>query len=722
MTRKPSIFKSGKSATMAQQKTTGAIANVDTSKEALERRAAERKRLPDHPLTFTRDCFSNRMKKEVRFDFTSLAEEHPDHRPLISHLLVGISLTLQGVTGKESVSRVYRPLMAFIPFLDDEKNLLPEKIYSVADIDGDVFRAFKMYIASNPSIFTRKSGGRYYSAMSRAVTALKKTYPDHPLIGQSKPLPKAPWAKGDVIQGYNKHQTRLLIRCCIKDIKAIKKFHAAFEALGSESPQFTFRNLGKATFLKHDPNALFMQILATLKRRWPEYPFYMGEARAKAFLNTKHNSDSKLDEDFELRRCMEEALLACSTKISFMKGTLERGAILAAQHFVPDTIFPFLLLAQIASGFNVECLKFIPDRLDEVIFDSLINLDNLAVIYGFKHKTKKLIPVKSKKRQAFGTYQLLNYIKSVIKRYEDSEHYVKGALFQYGKTKFGIREECDPNLKGDPNLFCSFHGRNQAYPNMAKSFVRRHGLEALIGKTIDSRKVRSLYGTFALNEGKTPREIGQDYGHADADTTGDTADKHYLSDKASIRQKNKAVAKIQGQMLSALLDYKSRIVESITLQKLRDGILSAKTQLEREKRIEEAAQTLKLEEKVIVHLLDAGVQTYILACTNMTNPSWPGHDSAVKNGQCRQFNKCCLCARSVVFPEALPYIAKRIMDLEEMQYRVAPMEWTTNYDDENDGWRGILDAWPNRSQIESAWDAARSGKILLPKVMKGGSR
>jgi hypothetical protein len=716
MSRKPSMFKGGNSARIVQTTITGADSKVDTSTEALERRSAERKQLRDHPLTFTCDCVSERKKVEVQYDFTDFAKEHPDHEQLIKHLLVGVSLSLHGVTSGSCVRRGYGALKPFVLFLDDDKNFLPGKIYSVADLDGDVFQAFKMYLASNPLTFTRENGSRYYGAMSRAVNALKKSFPDHPLIGQLRPLPKTPRAKGNTTQGFNERQTRTLIRCCIQDIKAIKKFHADFNALDRGSQQFNFRKLGKGTFLKHDPNTLFMQILATIKNRWPEYPFYMGEPRANAFLNTTHNSDSKLDEDFELRRCMDVALQACSTKISFMGGTLERGAIFAAQHFVPDTIFPFLLLAQIASGFNAECLKYMTDRLDEVMYDSLINSDNLAVIYGFKHKTRKLIPVKSKKKQAFGVYQLLNYIKSVIKRYEGSENYVKGVLFQYSRSRFST------GATGDLGLFCSFHGRNKSYSGMARSFVRRHGLEALIGKTINSRKVRSLYGTFALNEGKTPREIGRQYGHADADTTGETADNHYLSDKASIIQKNKVVAKIQGQMLSDLLDYKSRIVESITLQKLRDGILSAKTQLEREKRIEEAVQTLKLEEKVIVHLLDVGVQTYILACTNMTKPSWRGHDSAVKNGQCRQYNKCCLCVRSIVFPEALPFVAKRIKDLEDMQYRVAPMEWTVNYEDEINGWRGILDAWPNRSQVVSAWDAACSGKIFLPKVMRGGSR
>ncbi len=41
------------------------------------------------------------------------------------------------------------------------------------------------------------------------------------------------------------------------------------------------------------------------------------------------------------------------------------------------------------------------------------------------------------------------------------------------------------------------------------------------------------------------------------------------------------------------------------------------------------------------------------------------------------------------------------------------------YSEEYDSWMDILESWNNKAQVESAWDMARAGLVLLPKMMKG---
>jgi hypothetical protein len=351
-----------------------------------------------------------------------------------------------------------------------------------------------------------------------------------------------------------------------------------------------------------------------------------------------------------------------------------------------------------------------PDDL-EFISDDPLDPDNYAIIYGYKNKTEKLIPVRCKKKQANGVYGLLQYVASVIEKFKDSEHYVQGALFQFTMQNLGNK-----------TLVSTFHGKKFAFSMMGRRFVERHGLQELIGPTIEDGKLRKAYSSIAYEGGLSVGDVAKQLGHSDADGIPETTDRHYLVGSAPIAVKNKAIKNIQEKLVSDIQNYKHRIVTCKTLQQIRDAINSAKNEAERDKKIRETARELNLEEKVVVHLLDAGVQTYILVCEDMNNPTWPGHEEHVKNGPCRQYNKCCLCGQAVVFPEALPYIAKRIMDVEAAQSTMTAIEWVANFGDERDAWRLILDEWNNDAQVACAWEAARSGEISLPKVMKGGTR
>lgn len=691
----------------AQQKTLTSPA-IDTSEEALAKRAEERKTLKPHPLQFTCSGHESRKTKQVTFNFHPLATMYPHHSALLNQLLNGISLSVNSGVSTNTIRTAYSSAELFINFLNDS-NLTNKEVTTVRDIDEFVLQAFKTHLTS--SFPGRSTNRKTYNSLTNAIVILRKRYSEDPLIGETTLVPRGPKQREKQVEGYNPSQMKELIRCCLKDIKAIKKFHAHYNTLDSNSPHLTIVENGHNNPWRNDPDQRFMEILATIKNEWPDYPYYMTLDSIKLLFGRQMDGS----EQRQLKVRLEKALENCSGKISFMNGQLGRGAIFAAQHFVPDTIFPFLLLMQIATGFNAECVKFMSDNFGGFIGDDLVDPANYAIIYGYKARTDKAIPVRSKKKQANGAYQLLQYVASIITKYKDSEHYIKGVLFQYTRAMLATKN-------ADQGLICSFHGNSNRFSRMGQAFVKRHALEALIGTTVDARKIRSGFGTILQEGGVSASQIGEHLGHRDAQETPETADKHYLSDTASIAVKNKAIAGIQNKLVSDIANYKTRIVSSKTLQQMRDAINSAKDAAERTKKIHEAAQELNLEEKVVVHLLDSGAQTYILACEDMTKPTWPGHEDFVKNGQCRQYNKCCMCKQAVVFPEALPFIAKRIMDIEDSQKTMTAIEWVTNLGDEHKAWTSILDAWNNKQQVEDAWEAAKNGKVPLPKVMRGGNR
>jgi len=677
---------------------------VDISEDALLKRAENRKKLPQHPLEFTRSGSLTRVEKQLKLDFIWLVKKFPHHENLINQLLGGVSLSTANVSSYGSIKKYYNAVEPFIVFLNSY-NLSNNKVIYVCDIDTFVLQAYKYYLISSfPGVKT--SNNRMYKNLCNSIKALTDKYSEDPLIAKGTLIPKGPQKKTNNTEGYNRYQIKKLIKCCLKDIKEIKKFHIEYNTLNSSSPQVSVSyNLGSA---KHDPNLRFREILATIKDKWPDYPYNMSLENAKQLFGLRELGKPEL-----LRRKIDVSLGRFVSKISFFKGYLGRGAVFAAQHFVSDTIYPFLLLAQIATGFNAECLMYMSDNLKEFICEDLLDPDNYVIIYGYKAKTDKLIPVRSKIKQANGAYQLLKYVHAVISKFKNSDNYLQGVLFQFTRMKLATKTD-------NEQLMCSFYGSPTRLHLMGKSFVERHSIEPLIGPSVCSGKIRSGFGTVALEGGFSTSQIAEQLGHSDAQKLPETADKYYLSDSASVAVKNKVIFSLQNQFVSDLTNYKCRIVTSKTLQQLRDSINSAKNEDERLTKIHEMAKELSLEEKAIVHLIDSGSQTYILACEDMTKPTWPGYERFVKNGQCRQHNKCCMCRQAVIFPEALPYIAKRIMDVEEFQNTMTAVEWVTNFADERDAWSNILKAWNNKAQLEDAWNAAKSGDILLPKVMRGG--
>ncbi len=398
-----------------------------------------------------------------------------------------------------------------------------------------------------------------------------------------------------------------------------------------------------------------------------------------------------------------------------MNGRLGRFANFAAMHFVADTIYPFYLLILIKTGWNSEVLNNLSDDLDDYIVDDpFLDPKNYVMILGFKNRSNGVVrSPRCKRNTVFGPYQLLKYIELRIKKYKDSPYYVDGLLFQFSRSF--LATEANEAKK----LIKNFADRPQLLNFASRYFVKRHQMEALFGQSINHRMVRSGYATLMNRSGNSAQKVGEALDHMDAYDTAETADEYYLSDQATNAQKDEVISKIQNQLLTDLCDYKHRLVESKTLQQLGQAINAAKSQDEREKLIDIAVSETKLAKKTVVCLLSASARTYIVACEDRSNPTWPGHEKYVKSGWCRHFNKCCLCKQSVIFPEALPYVARRIIHLDELQKVLTGSEWMAEYSEEYDSWMDILESWNNKAQVESAWDMARAGLVLLPKMMKG---
>lgn len=215
--------------------------------------------------------------------------------------------------------------------------------------------------------------------------------------------------------------------------------------------------------------------------------------------------------------------------------------------------------------------------------------------------------------------------------------------------------------------------------------------------------------------GETERELGEDLSQNDVGSID-----HYISDESTNLILDLTIKEIQKQFVEDLTNLKVRVVKSTSLRSLRNAINDAKTEQEKLKLIKKEAVKHYLDEKTIIHLLDAGSQKYILACEDAMNPSWPGWNDYVGEGKkCRYFNKCSLCKQAIVFPEALPYIARRILDLDKLKKSHSSSDWVLKYGDEYDAWNQILEYWNNEDQVKDAWELARMGFVVLPQIMRG---
>ena len=748
-------------------------ARIDATVDGILERAAAREHFPSVKYI---NSYQVKVREQVGvciIDLTDLVDKYPRNTTLIEQLIVGLNaITIPGKS--ESILRTNAEgIRRFIEFLNSIRNLSNMYVVNIADINMTVAQSFSSYLLCVYPKEGRRS--KWYNIIRRIVERLQELYPINPLVINSFPWPASPKQIKSTKQGYLPREMNELIESCKSDIKDIKCFHERYKMLDQELllDEWNIENLmyffeehlkrpyyakcstkvginkliynypnaqecmdkygykeeeirdlyvekgselalcGRSPFgtrISQNPNkerALlqFNLALATLKKRLPLFPYYYPIDDAKNLLSYNFNSNKD-----PLCKLFSKAINFSSNRIEVMKnGYLRTQAVHAARHFVSDTIYPFLLLCLINTGWNLESLFSISDDVDEYTTPDLIDPQNYVIIIGLKNRGQKekpkLVFHRSPKNNILSTYSLLKYIESIVTQYKDSPYYKKGYLWQFTIDNYT-----------KDKIITTF---NESYRMTAISrrFIQRHGFEYISDTSIDHPKIRSGYVALRQLMGSTERKLSQDLGHNDDETII-----HYISDESSNMVQDIRIKELQKHFINDLTNFKVRIVESQSLQDLRNAINAAQTQHEKGKLIKEQANMLGFAEKTIVHLLDIGSRKYILACENAKKPSWPGADEYVKEGQnCRYFNKCALCTQAIVFPEYLPYIARRIMDLEKLQLRLSSADWILQYGDEFDAWKQILDCWNNQEQIKDAWGQARAGIAVLPQIMRGGA-
>ena len=752
---------------------------VDTTMEGILERKAVRELLPS--VAYVNSYLVKDRGKEwyKTVDLTDLVDKYPQSKTLIEQLIVGLNAITFSGHSSSTVKTNVGGVRCFVDFINSPLNLSNCYVVDIADISTLVAQSFTNYLLS---VYPKDGRRRkWFGAIKRIVQKLQKLYRNNPQIKNNYPWPASPKAIESPKQGYLPREMKELIEACISDIEEIKDFHKAYKVLDLDHQElfleewnlenlmyylherlqnketrrkqgFTERGWIKKILNKNplarsfiDENGFtsekiqdlyfekglelteygrdpfptkisnvpdleraktqFNLALVSIKKHYSSFPYYcpLDEAR---MLFSRHQFNSGKP----LSKMVCRAVNYSASKIEFMNGTLGTSAVFAAMHFVTDTIYPFLVLSLINTGWNLESILSIGEDIDEYTTPDLFDPENYVIIIGTKNKGQKkeakAVYHRSPKNKVWGTYALLKYVQSVITKYKDSPYYQKGYLWQFTFENLPTTRD---------KLIGSLNESPKAINEISRRFVKRHGFECFSDRAVDHPSIRSGYAALRQLMGATERKISEDLGHNDEETLI-----HYISDESSNMVIDIKIKQLQKQFVDDLRNYKVPTVESQSLEKLRQAIIDARTQQEKEKQVKEQAEKTGLKESVILHLLDVGSQKYILACQNAKKPSWPGYDAYVKEGQnCRYFNKCALCKQAVVFPEALPFIARRIMDLEKLQSGLTSTDWILQYGDEQGAWKQILDIWNNEVQVKEAWEQARAGFVTLPQNMRG---
>lgn len=750
---------------------------LDVSEEVMQSKSVSREFLPTVAYVNNYQTKDRGKVTNYTVDFSELVNKYPKNKSLIEQLIIGMNECIVPDCSRSTIDVNAIGIRIFIEFLNSDNNLSNNSVTNVSNINMIVAKSFSNYLRS-----TYPNEGRtrkWFAAIRRNVQRLQELFPKDPSIGVGFPWPNGPGKKEGTIEGYHPREMKELINACIEDIKNIKNFHKAYLSIDEElvTEEWNIENLmyslqesmlkteenrvkgrstekgwvkrliiqsprvqkaiielgytieqiqdlyvqrgtelasnGRSPFatrISQKPNqeraiSQFNLALGTLKKSFPLFPYYMPIEEAKRLLNTKNTN---LTSQNQLELLLNNAVWHSCGKIKFMEGTLGKMGVYATKHFVTDTLYPFFLLALINTGWNVESLLSISDDVDAHITPDLIDPENYVLIHGKKVRGSNggkysNVTRRSNKNKMLDTYQLLKYVESIVTQYKDSPYYKPGLLWQFTLPE---REK---------DIISSFN-EHRSFTQVSKRFIDRHNFKYFSDTTgISHPKVRSGYVALKQLSGETEYEIGEDIDHKDSGSIN-----HYVSDESTNLVLDLKIKEIQKQFIKDLTNFKVRVVESTSLRSLRDAINEAKTEREKLQLIKKEADNLHLDEKTIVHLLDAGSQKYILACEDAMNPTWPGCDNYVGIGKkCKHFNKCALCKQAIVFPETLPYVARRILDLDKLKKSLSSSDWVLQYGDEYDAWNQILEYWNNEKQVKEAWDMARMGFVVLPQIMRG---
>lgn len=383
-------------------------------------------------------------------------------------------------------------------------------------------------------------------------------------------------------------------------------------------------------------------------------------------------------------------------------------AFFARTFFTGTTLYPFYLYVQLNTGWNEEVVGSLSRNLDRHIEMDIIDPE-YVLIWGWKGKVGAPASHRSSRTAPFSVYNILKFVSTVLERQRDPHQKLSDDLWQYVLSK---------NLWMRYGRCVSVIGSRMSAP-LSAAFIKRHSIDlgnaSLKQQRVDARRLRTTCETRRRESGLSIDEVCTLMGHAQIDTT----DASYDSDGAAIELKNKRIRDLQEEFVNDFRDYRARLMTSTTLQQLRSAIQLA-ADARRVKPAAAAGVVAGLTEREVVHLLSPKGQTYIAACVDRNSPSWPNAEQFVPPGtSCSFFNRCCLCDKAVLFEEALPFVARRVMDLERLKLQLTIGDWARNYGEEAHAWQAILDDWNDRDAVQRAQRQCLKLEFSLPLTMRG---
>lgn len=383
-------------------------------------------------------------------------------------------------------------------------------------------------------------------------------------------------------------------------------------------------------------------------------------------------------------------------------------AYFCRRFFTGSTLYPFYLYVQLNTGWNEEAVGSISRRLELHIQPDIIDPD-YVLIWGWKGKVDVAVSHRSSRLAPYSVYNVLKFVASVLENQSDPTSQLSDQLWQYvlSKNLWSQFDRCIASIGSGTSI------------SLSAAFVKRHcidlGTSFAKQQRIDSRRLRTTCETRRRETGLSIDEVCTLMAHSDLDTT----DTYYDSDGAATELKNRRIRGLQEEFVNDFRDYRARLIASSTLQELRSAMQIA-SGADRSGAGLTAESKVGFTEQQVVHLLSPKGQTYIAACTDRNAPSWPNADQFVPPGaSCSFFNRCCLCDKAVIFEEALPFVARRIMDLERLRQQLPIGDWMANYGHECHAWQAILDDWNDREAVRTAQRKSLKLEYSLPLTMKG---
>jgi len=453
--------------------------------------------------------------------------------------------------------------------------------------------------------------------------------------------------------------------------------------------------------------------IVTTRKWYADWPMHMEFEEANDLLSVGWSK--KYTNEFGAKHTTREMklwTLVVGMRFSIDAHSLEVGqmAYFSSLMFTMNTLFPFILLLLIQTGWNFETLMSIGMNLEDHVEDDLLDTD-YVILYGYKARSEKSQMHRSNKRDKFGAYQLLIFIRSIMVRFENSTHLESGRLFQCILSK---------NLWKKFNRLCT-EMNSVTFSLTSVGFLERHGIslcEEKAKQKIEVRKLRTTYETRRREQGLDIEEVVTGLGHADVDTTI----KHYDSESGSSELLNNRLRGLQEKHVIDFRHYSANILSDLSMIELRKATEGLGVNVKNEK-LHKVSERLGVKVEKVVSLLSPAGQTYIASCLDAESPNWPGAERFVPTGiKCNYFNRCPLCTQCVIFEESLPFIARRIRDLESMRSSLNSLEWAKNYGDEYQAFSEILDAWESQDAVAKAYSVCMQTQYSLPLTMRGANQ